>query len=141
MSCRARWVRPAIRRTDSGEAAAGASPLEAQEGSGASKTLLRKYSKRRPWKRFVPEGELTSNCAPPVAAFLGGCHQRIDAELLDRVQRNGEPHPLALCLIHDVGGIDAVVGEVAVVEAASGKANRPLVAAAGVNGAGNKGRQ
>ena len=74
-------------------------------------------------------------------AFLGGRRQRVDAELLDRVQRNGEPHPGALCLIHDVGGIDAVVGKVAVVEAASGKANRPLVAAAGVDGAGDEGRQ
>ena len=37
------------------------SPLEAQSGSGASKKSLRKNSKRRPWKRLVPEGEVTFN--------------------------------------------------------------------------------
>ena len=74
-------------------------------------------------------------------AFFGACRQRVDAELRDSVEGNGEAHPGALRLIHDVGCIDAVIGEVAVVEAPSGKANRPLVASAGVDGAGDECRQ
>jgi len=37
-----------------------------------------------------------------------------------------------LRLIHDVGRVDAVVGEIVIVAAASRKSNRPLVAATGI---------
>src|ERR1700722_5158241 len=75
------------------------------------------------------------------SASFGGCQQRIDAELLDRVQRNFQPHPWTLRLIHDAGRVDAIVGPVAVVKAASSESNRSLIAPAGVNGAGDEGRQ
>ena len=74
-------------------------------------------------------------------ASLAGGQERIDAEFGDGVEGNGEAHPLALGLIDDVGGVDAVVGEVAVVESAAGEADGALVAAAGVNGSGNEGRE
>jgi hypothetical protein len=44
-------------------------------------------------------------------------------------------------LIHDVGGIHAIVGKVTVVEAAPREADFPLVAAARVDGARNVGCQ
>ena len=60
-------------------------------------------------------------------ALFGACRQRIDAELRNRVQRDSEPYPGALRLIHDIGRINAVIGKIAVVETPPGEANRPLV--------------
>ena len=75
-------------------------------------------------------------CATRRALLCGG-QQRIDAELRNRVQRDGKPCPRALGLVDHVGRVHAVVGEVAVVQTTSGETDRSLVAAPGIDRAGD----
>ena len=72
---------------------------------------------------------------------FSGEEHGVDAEFLNGVGRNGKANKALLCLIDDVGGIDAVIGEVVVVEPTSGEADAALVAAARIHGARHKGRK
>ena len=65
---------------------------------------------------------------------LGGGEHGVDAKLVDRIEWNGEAHISLLRLVDDVGGVDAIVGKVVVVSASTGKADRALAAAAGIDG-------
>jgi hypothetical protein len=75
------------------------------------------------------------------AARFSGKQHRFDMELLNRLRRNRQPHKRLLRLVHDVGRIDAVIGKVIVVETATGKADRALIAAARIYRSGDERRQ
>ena len=83
---------------------------------------------------FRDHGDLAAGGAP----VFGGEEHGVDTKFLDGVDRDGEANEGLLGLIDDVGGVDAVVGKVIVVEAAAGEADAALVAAAGIDSAGNQ---
>ena len=68
--------------------------------------------------RFGSDGHLAARRAAVV------CSEQHygDAELLDRIERNGQPHKRLLRLVNNIGGVDAIESEVVVIEAATGKA-------------------
>ena len=68
--------------------------------------------------RARDDGDLSSGRA----AVLGGEQHRVDAELFDRCGRNSKPHEGLLCLVHDIGRVDAIISEVVVIEAAAREA-------------------
>jgi hypothetical protein len=73
------------------------------------------------------------------AAFHVGSERLVfDVELVDRFQRNREPHVLALHLVKDRRRIDAIQRQVVVVQPVPGESDRPLIAGAGVNRSGNQ---
>ena len=65
--------------------------------------------------------------------LLGRCQKRVDTKLGNGIQGDGNAGPGALRLIHDVGRVHTVVGEVAIVQAPPGESDRPLVAATGID--------
>ena len=70
------------------------------------------------------------------ATRLGGGQHRVNAKLLDGIERNRQPNIRLLRLVNDVGGVDSVVSPVVVVAAPAGKSNRTLVTAPGIDCAG-----
>ena len=75
------------------------------------------------------------------ASALGGEEHRVDMEFLNGVGGNRKADEALLRLIDDIGCVDAVVGEVVVVQATAAEADAALVASARVDGAGSQRRQ
>ena len=67
------------------------------------------------------------------SARFRGCKHRIDAEFLDGVERNSQTNIRLLGLIYNVRCVDAVVSKVVVVASATGRSNRTLVTASGID--------
>ena len=67
------------------------------------------------------------------AALFRGEEHGVNAELLDGIRGDGETNERLLCLVDDIGGVDAVVGEVVIVQTSAGKADGALIAAANIN--------
>ena len=74
-------------------------------------------------------------------AALGGVDRGADTELLDRIQRDGEPRLSLLRLLLDTGGVDAVKREIVVVERMAVESDVPLATTAVVDRAGREGHQ
>src|SRR5215471_3207632 len=73
------------------------------------------------------------------SSCLCRCQHRVDAKLLNGIERNRQSNVRLLSLIDDVCGVDPIVGKVVVVTSPAGKSNRALVTSSGIDRAWRQG--
>src|ERR1700733_14170905 len=82
-------------------------------------------------------GQLWASCG---CGLRCGQH-RVNAKLLNRVERNRQTNVRLLRLVDDIAGVDAVVGKIVVIAASAGESNRTLITTSGIDCAGSQHRQ